>query len=289
MGEARTARGRRAGIAGLALLGLTCAGATPAIVRPAPEPAKVDHLYGFVAKSNEAFYFYRPPTVIEQVQERMDGLWLGLRGRLPTPAAVPVQRAGRRPTDAQQGSAGLATLALSFAVWLAYRVRRRRTSLAASSARLPVVRAIPYHRFARMEEKPVAALPAPPAARPPLRLTILSDLKGSLSALPMGAVLQMLGAECATGVLHIEDDDGSSVGQMSLLEGRVRDASASNLRGKEALFDLVRRRTGAFRFSVEATTATPKTIQEDLVSLLLEAHRLMDETVAGATAGPQAA
>lgn len=250
----------------------------------------MDHLYGFVAKSNEAFYFYRPPSIIEQVKAQVDSFRAGFLGKAPAGPAVvvaPAQRAGRRPTDEQQRSAGLATLALAAAVWLAHRVRRRWTRLAASRVRLPI--RPPLHQFSRTAPEHLYVNPAPIAVQPPLRLPVFSDLKGSLSALPMGAVLQMLGAECATGVLHIEEDDGGAIGQMSLLEGRVRDASANNLRGKEALFDLVRRRRGSFRFSVEATAATPRTIQEDLVSLLLEAHRLMDEAVASATAGPQAA
>ena len=149
-GATRAARVRRAGIAGLALLGLTCAGATPAIVRPAPEPAKVDHLYGFVAKSNEAFYFYRPPSVVEQVKAQVDGFWAGFHGKataLPAVVVAPVQRAGRRPTDEQQRSAGLATLALAAAVWLAHRVRRRWARLAASRVRLPMMS--PHNRFSR--------------------------------------------------------------------------------------------------------------------------------------------
>ena len=279
------------GLAALALLGAACA-AQVATVRTVPEPSAADHLYGYVASSQEVLYFYRPPSVPEQVKAYVDFIWSGLRVKSPVtkaPAVAPARQAGPGPTEEQQRSAGLATLALAAGVWLAHRVRQRRKRPAASLARLPEAKSFPYSRFARPALERTYAPPAPPAARPPLRLPALSELKGSLSAIPMGAVLQMLGAESATGVLHMEQEDGGTLGQLVLVEGRILDASARGQRGRDAFFDLFSHRKGAFRFSVESSAASQVTIQEDMVSLLLEAHRRMDEEMAGMTAGHRAA
>lgn len=293
LGGARAGAVRAMGLAGLAVLGATLASAAPvATVRTEPEPKSADHLYGYVASSQEVLYFYRPPSVPEQVKAYVDFIWSGLRVKpsvTKSPAVAPARQPGPGPTEEQQRSAGLATLALAAGVWLAHRVRQRRKRPAASLARLPEAKSFPYSRFARPALERAAAPPAPPAARPPLRLPTLSDLKGSLSAIPMGAVLQMLGAECATGVLHMEQEDGGTLGQLVLVEGRILDASARGQRGRDAFFDLFSHRKGAFRFSVETSAASQVTIQEDMVSLLLEAHRRMDEAMAGAAAGPRAA
>jgi hypothetical protein len=281
------------GLAGLALLGASIASAEPvATVRTTPEPSAADHLYGYVASSQEVLYFYRPPSVPEQVKAYVDFIWSGLRVKAPVakaPAVAPARQAGPGPTEEQQRSAGLATLALAAGVWLAHRVRQRRRRPVASLARLPEAKSFPYSRFARPEMERASASPAPAAARPPLRLPALSDLKGSLSAIPMGAVLQMLGAECATGVLHMEQEDGGALGQLILVEGRILDARARGQRGRDAFFDLFSHRKGAFRFSIETSAASQVTIQEDMVSLLLEAHRRMDESLAVTAASPRAA
>lgn len=289
--RAGVVRAARTGLAGLALFGATCA-APVATVRTVPEPKAADHLYGYVASSQEVFYFYRPLSVPEQVKAYVDFIWSGLRVKPPVakaPAVAPARPGGPGPTEEQQRSAGLATLALAAGVWLAHRVRQRRNRQTASPARLPEAKSFPYSRFAWPALERACAPPAPPATRPPLRLPTLSDLKGSLSAIPMGAVLQMLGAECATGVLHMEQEDGGALGQLVLVEGRILDARARGQRGRDAFFDLFSHRKGAFRFSVETSAASQVTIQEDMVSLLLEAHRRLDEAIAGSTASHRAA
>lgn len=269
----------------LTVLGATFAPAQPVPVVHPPSPAASTNVFcGYVATSSEIIYLYRPPFFLERMKARADGYRVRLFGRPPPAAPAPQAGAGGVPEERWR-TAGLATLALTASVWLGYRLRRRRKPKAAAASALASPMIIHENGVAWPAPRRISSpLPTLPPAGPPVKL---SDLHGSLSAIPMGAVLQMLGAENGTGILHIKEPGGGALGQLTLVEGRVRDASAGKKRGRDAVYELVRQRSGEFQFHAEAAPASLGTVQEDLVSLLLEAHRRMDE--AGAAAGPRAA
>ena len=81
--------------------------------------------------------------------------------------------------------------------------------------------------------------------------------------------------------------DDTEVLQLAHALTRKWQLARENTARVELLDELVRQRSGEFQFHAEAAPASLGTVQEDLVSLLLEAHRRMDE--AGAAAGPRAA
>jgi hypothetical protein len=273
-----------AALAGLTVLGTTFAETKPApFLCPPPSPANSNLYCGYVATSSEIIYLYRPPFFLERIKARADAYRGHLFGLPPSPAPAPYAKA----SGASQGlwsTVGLAALALTASVWLGYRIhrRRKRRTAAASATVTPMIiceNGVAWPAPARVS----LAKPAPPAD-PPVQL---SDLHGSLATIPMGAVLQMLGAENGTGVLHIKEPGGGAGGQLILVDGRVRDASTGKKRGRDAFFELIRHSKGEFRFRAEASPASQVTIQEELVPLLLEAHRHMDE--AGAASGSRAA
>ena len=284
IGVVHTIRTALAGLVGMAMLGATWANDMPiAETSSVAAPTNLNHVCGYVITPREVLYLYRPPSFSEQVKVRMAEFKARLTGQ---PPAAPAKAGESAPESrskliySQQQMVGLALLALAAAASLAQRIYRRRKAPTATT-RFPATLVALRKRFTRKTPEQIPAPPTIPAVQPTVPLPVHSDLKGSLSAIPMGAVLQMLGAECATGVLQVEEKDGGPLGQLVLVDGRVRDAQARKQRGKDAVFELVGHRKGEFHFRIEKAPVSQETIQEDMVSLLLEAHRRIDEAEAG--------
>ena len=107
----------------------------------------------------------------------------------------------------------------------------------------------------------------------------LESFQGSLAEIPTFALLQILEMGRKTGCLHTEADDGP--GRIWLLEGAPHHAETKLQRGFDAAVAVVHATVGRFRF--EAGAAAPeRTIEASVTELLLEASRILDESIASA-------
>jgi len=112
---------------------------------------------------------------------------------------------------------------------------------------------------------------------PPTHKEVPMDLTGSLSSMPLGSLAQLLNTERETGVLAISDEQKRPVGTMTFIKGDLIDAKTPALRGTEAVYDLVRRKTGSFSFKRGPGIGSQRTVQESTMPLILDAYRRADE------------
>lgn len=104
-----------------------------------------------------------------------------------------------------------------------------------------------------------------------------ADFTGSLGSMSLGSLTQFLNSDKETGILSITDTRNSEIGNMLFVQGEIYDARSPGKRGVDAVYDLLRNREGSFRFTREVVPTTERTIEQGTISLLLDAHRIMDE------------
>ena len=102
------------------------------------------------------------------------------------------------------------------------------------------------------------------------------DLSGSLSFLNLGELLNLLGTNGSTGVLHIKSSHASQPGSVYLDKGNPINATNGSLTGLDAVFALFGWTEGEFEFSEEDVTCT-KTITKSRMEIILDGLRLLDE------------
>lgn len=102
------------------------------------------------------------------------------------------------------------------------------------------------------------------------------DLKGRLSFLNLGELLQLIGSSGATGTLKIISDFTTAPGVIFIENGNAVNASMANLSGLEALFGLFGWSEGWFEFSLGPVNCV-KTINKGRMEIILDALRLLDE------------
>ena len=102
------------------------------------------------------------------------------------------------------------------------------------------------------------------------------DLQGTLDKFAMGHVVQFFHSTGESGTLTITGSSGQ-VDKLIFDRGHIIDAQCGNRCGMDAAEIILRRRQGSFRFSHEDNSARVRMIQQDTMSLLMEAHRLIDE------------
>jgi CheY-like chemotaxis protein len=102
------------------------------------------------------------------------------------------------------------------------------------------------------------------------------ELSGDLSRFKTTDILQMLEANQATGVLHVEGDFG---GEIHLLDGYICGGFAGRMRGEEAVYRLIPIRRGRFHF---VRTNIRSNIQNlrSTTEFMMEALRRHDENEA---------
>ncbi len=242
---------------------------------------------GVAIRGRETVYLYRSPTRVENWERtvtRKLGLPLG-GGRDNAPPGYlwnveAQERAQKMLWIAVGGAAGL-LLAIIVAAWLVGRL----------------VRSARARRIARSEPK---AADPPPLLRPSSPVisgsprgfanaaSMSSDpldtkLKGSLSHIGLEAVLQVLAGVGKTGVLVVSDAKGRTVGRISLKEGQLLEITAGKEQGVAALAKILSLESGDFRLrdltSMERWRLRGRE-KTDLIGLLLDAHRIMDERAA---------
>ncbi len=114
----------------------------------------------------------------------------------------------------------------------------------------------------------------------------LNDFSGSIASMSLGSVTQFLNSDKETGTLVIRDKDNAELGTLIFIKGEIVDARSPKNRGLDALYEVLRHKEGFFSFLREEPTNVEKTITQGTISLLLEAHRIMDEEVSPTSPSP---
>ncbi len=134
----------------------------------------------------------------------------------------------------------------------------------------------PGESFGQAAAQALAALSEAPPSRPP----ITASLSGDLEVFGLPNLLQNLADNRATGTLTLFDDEGHVAATVVLERGFLRSAQHGNLRGPEALYQLVERPfPGQFAFVTPREPSPEASSGEmlELAPLLLEGLRRYDE------------
>ena len=99
------------------------------------------------------------------------------------------------------------------------------------------------------------------------------ELSGDLGRFKSTDVLQMLEANQATGVLHV---DGDHKGEIHLLDGYICGGFAEALKGEEAVYQLIPVRTGRFHFVRSNIRSNIQSVRST-TEFMMEAFRRHDE------------
>ena len=102
------------------------------------------------------------------------------------------------------------------------------------------------------------------------------DLQGTLDKFAMGHVVQFLHSSGESGSLLVTLPD-NQVEKLIFDRGQVIDAQSGTRCGQDAADLILRRRNGSFRFTREDNSSRVRMIQGDTMSILMEAHRMIDE------------
>ncbi|MEJ2729498.1 MAG: cyclic nucleotide-binding domain-containing protein [Deltaproteobacteria bacterium] len=101
-------------------------------------------------------------------------------------------------------------------------------------------------------------------------------LSGSLNFLNLGELLNLLGTNGSSGVLHIRSNYSSEPGLVYLDKGNPINAVNGSFTGLDALFSLFGWTDGAFEFVQEAVSCE-KAINKSRMEIILDGLRLLDE------------
>jgi hypothetical protein len=113
--------------------------------------------------------------------------------------------------------------------------------------------------------------------KPPPIASSSNDFSGSIASMSLGSVTQFLNSDKETGTLHVKDKTNAELGTLVFIKGEIIDAKSPNRRGIDALYEVLRNKEGFFSFLREEPKGVEKTITQGTISLLLDAHRIMDE------------
>jgi CRP-like cAMP-binding protein len=101
-------------------------------------------------------------------------------------------------------------------------------------------------------------------------------LSGSLDFLNLGELLNLLGTNGSSGVLHIKSNYSSEPGLVYLDKGNPINAVNGSFTGQDALFSLFGWTDGQFEF-VEQDVSCEKAINKSRMEIILDGLRLLDE------------
>jgi hypothetical protein len=134
----------------------------------------------------------------------------------------------------------------------------------------------PNESFGQAASQALATLAEAPPSRPP----ITASLSGDLEVFGLPNLLQNLADNRVTGTLTLFDEEGHVAATLVLEKGQLRSGQHGNLRGPEAVYQLVERPfPGQFAF-VTPREPAPEAAGGDvheLAPLLLEGLRRYDE------------
>ncbi len=103
------------------------------------------------------------------------------------------------------------------------------------------------------------------------------EFAGSLDTFSMGDLIQFVHSTTKTGALEIQSEGLSGPIMLVFELGEIIDAVCDGKRGEDAVYAICRIKQGAYTFSKEARDGVTKTVNKATMSLLLDAHRIMDE------------
>ncbi len=101
-------------------------------------------------------------------------------------------------------------------------------------------------------------------------------LSGSIEFLTLGDVIQVIGPNGGTGILHIKSKYTPDLGQIFFDKGNVIHAVAGEKKGLQAAYALFGWTEGDFEFSEEEVTVT-RTINENRMAVILDGTRMLDD------------
>lgn len=104
-----------------------------------------------------------------------------------------------------------------------------------------------------------------------------NDFSGSIASMSLGSVTQFLNSDKETGTLYVKDKTNVELGTLVFIKGEIVDAKSPKKRGIDALYEILRNKEGFFSFLREEPKDVEKTITLGTISVLLDAHRIMDE------------
>jgi len=177
------------------------------------------------------------------------------------------------------------------------RVRRRRKQKAHQrmtmgvrdfSRTMPTRGSAPPRKTIPLKAEPreaVAAAPPPDQADSEAEVasaldsakTADGDLQGALENFSIGQVVQFFHVNSESGTLTLSARNGSGPDTLLFVDGRIVDGRSGHENGTEAVLQVLRRRKGNFAFTRGAINPDVQRIKADTMSLLLEAHQLVDE------------
>ena len=115
------------------------------------------------------------------------------------------------------------------------------------------------------------------SGKPPPLPVSSNDFSGSIASMSLGSVTQFLNSDKETGTLLVKDKSNDEIGILVFIKGEIIDAKSPDKRGIDALYEILRNKEGVFSFLREEPKNVEKTITQGTISLLLDAHRIMDE------------
>lgn len=101
-------------------------------------------------------------------------------------------------------------------------------------------------------------------------------IAGSLKFLSLGDVLQLLGSNAGTGVLHIKSKYAQQPGLIYMVDGNPVDAAAGTAKGIDAVNALFGWLEGDFEFSQE-TIENPNVIKKSRMEIILDSLSMLDD------------
>ena len=216
------------------------------------------------------------------------------RSEADTSAAKPESSLKATPAAAVAATASLPTNAQAIAAGA--RPRAKTPGVMARSAKIQtpiiIVTALVLfvvglfwenHRKARLRnlamEEAAKALKATAdeSGTPPIIQGSSNDFSGSISSMSLGSVTQFLNSDKETGMLYVKDKNNVELGILVFVKGEIIDAKSPDKRGIDALYAVLRNKEGFFSFLREDPKNVEKTITQGTISILLDAHRIMDE------------
>ncbi|MFH0907945.1 MAG: DUF4388 domain-containing protein [bacterium] len=113
------------------------------------------------------------------------------------------------------------------------------------------------------------------------------EFAGSLDTFTMGDLIQFVHSTTKTGMLDIQCEGLAAPNHLVFELGEIIDAACDGKRGEDAVYAICRIKKGSYTFSKETRDGVTKTVNKATMSLLLDAHRVMDEE-GGAENKPEA-
>jgi hypothetical protein len=144
-------------------------------------------------------------------------------------------------------------------------------------------KAVVEHAATQVVLQPESQKTAIPAATATSPTPQKADFTGSISSMSLGSLAQFLNADKETGTLHVKDKSNTDCGTILFAKGEIVDAQTQTNRGVEAVHEILRLQKGVFSFLRKEHENVEQTVEQGTISILLDAHRVIDEETSSET------